>query len=206
MNVFAITSITNIILACEVFFLAGMLSRTPMHRFSAAWFWSGAMALLGLAALVGGIDHGFFEASGLPRYSIQRFNWIVLGAMTFFILMTTAAQFFPRRVRPLFLIFGLIQFGADTVAVLLIDSFLDVILNYAPVMLLLLAMNVMGLKHGTGSRAMIAGILVLFAASAVQSLGVDVFSPLDHNGLYHLASMLGVVFLYHGAAHLRREP
>jgi len=31
---------------------------------------------------------------------------------------------------------------------------------------------------------------------------VDVFAPLDRNGLYHLLSMIGVVFLYSGGVRL----
>jgi len=202
-NAVAVTSITNFILACEMFFLAGLLVQKPKVRFSAAWFWSGMMVLLGLAALIGGIDHGFFEQSGLSRYVIQRLNWLVLGMMTFFLLMTIATQFFSRQVQRFFLIFGIIQFTADAVAVLLIDSFLDVILNYAPVMLLLLIMNIIDLKNGAGSWSMIVGILILFAASAIQMSGMDVFSPLDHNGVYHLVSMVGILFLYLGGQRLR---
>jgi hypothetical protein len=67
-------------------------------------------------------------------------------------------------------------------------------------MVLLLVMNLIGLKNGTGSWVMIAGILILFAASAIQELGVDVFSPLDRNGLYHLISMAGVVLVFLGGA------
>jgi hypothetical protein len=203
MNTLAITSITNFVLASEVFFLAGMLTQKPKARFSAAWFWNGMMILLGLATLIGGIDHGFFEGPGLPRYFIQRSTWIVLGAMTFFLLMTIAMQFFSRQVQRLFLIFGIIQFTANTIAVLLIDNFLDVILNYTPVMLLLLVMNFINLKNGPGSRSMITGILILFVASAIQGLGIDIFNPLDRNGLYHLVSMVGIVFMYLGGLHLR---
>jgi hypothetical protein len=123
--------------------------------------------------------------------------------MTFFVLMTTAAQFFPRKYFQAFLVLGLIQFAVNTIAVLLIDDFLVVILNYAPVMIFLLVMNFIGLKNGTGSWMMIAGILIIFAASAIQSLGVDVFSPLDRNGLYHLVSMLGVLFMYLAGRNLR---
>jgi len=203
MNALAVTSITNFVLASEVFFLAGILAEKPKARFSAAWFWSGMMILLGSATLIGGIDHGFFEGPGLPRYFIQRLTWIVLGAMTFFLLMTIAKQFFPRQVQRLFLIFGIVQFTADTIAVLLIDSFLVVILNYTPVMLLLLIMSLMDLKNGPGSRNMIAGILILFVASAIQGLGIDIFNPLDRNGLYHLVSMAGIVFMYLGGHRLR---
>jgi hypothetical protein len=202
-NALAITSITNFVLASEVFFLAGMLAQKPKARFSAAWFWTGMMILLGLATLIGGIDHGFFEGPGLPRYFIQRLTWIVLGAMTFFLLMTIATQFFSRQVQRLLLIFGIILFTADTIAVLLIDSFLIVILDYTPVMLLLLVMSLIGLKNNPGSRCMIAGILILIMASAIQGLGMDIFNPVDRNGVYHLVSMVGIVFMYLGGQHFR---
>jgi intracellular septation protein A len=83
----------------------------------------------------------------------------------------------------------------DTIAVLLVDSSLDVILNYAPVVLLFLAMNILGLRQGTGSMQMIIGILILSAASAIQA----------HNGLYHVVSVFGVVFLYLGGATLETK-
>ena len=70
MGTLAITSITNFILASELFFLAGLMVKTPKARFSAAWFWSGAMFGLASSALIGGIDHGFVEPAGLSRYFI----------------------------------------------------------------------------------------------------------------------------------------
>jgi hypothetical protein len=202
-NALAVTSITNFVLACELFFLAGMLVKIPKARFSAVWFYSGMMVCLGVATLVGGIDHGFFQGPGLPRYFIQRLTWIVLGVMTFFLLMTIATQFFPRRVHRHFLIVGMIQFAVYAAAVLLINSFLIVILNYTPVMLLLLILSLMDLKNGSGLQGIIAGVLILFAASAIQRVGMDIFSPLDRNGLYHLVSMVGIVFMYLGGRHLR---
>jgi len=73
-------------------------------------------------------------------------------------------------------------------------------------MLLLLAMNIAGLRNGTGSIHMIAGLLILSAASAIQAVGWDALSPLDHNGVYHVVSMLGVVFLYLGGLRLATKP
>jgi len=205
MTAVAVTSITNFILAGEVLFLAGRTASVPKDRFSAAWFWAGVMLLLGMGAMIGGIDHGFFEASNQPRYGIQRFNWIVLGAMTFCLLMATSRQFFPPGFQCAVLVVGIIQFVADTALVLLVDSFLDVILDYAPVMILLLAMNFAGLKSRRGSWAMVAGILILFAASGVQASGMDRFSPLDHNGLYHAICMIGTLLLYLGGRQLRTK-
>jgi hypothetical protein len=77
-----------------------------------------------------------------------------------------------------------------------------VILNYSPIMLLFLVMNVIGLRSGRGSRPMIGGILILFLASAIQAAGINTFTPLDRNGLYHVVSMIGVVFLYRGGMRL----
>jgi len=198
-----VTAITDFMLACEVFFLAGLTAGRVKARFSAAWFWAAALVFLGLGALIGGIDHGFFEPAKLPRYFIERANWIVLGAMTFCLLRATAKQFFSPPVQRVGWIVGIVQFAADTVAVLLVDSFLDVILNYAPVIVLLLAMSIRGLKNGSGSWPMIVGILIQFLASAIQAMGVDALSPLDHNGLYHVVSMVGVAYLYLGGKRLK---
>jgi len=204
-SVLTVTSITNLLLASLVFFLAGRMSRVPKTRFSAAWYFTGVLLLLGLAALIGAVDHGFFEPANLPRYLIQRANWMVLGGVTFCLLLTTAKQFFAPRFQRILLIAAVIQFAADTAAVLLIDSFLDVILNYAPVILLLVTMNIIGLRTGTGSPYTIVGIVILSAASAIQAAGWDALSPLDRNGVYHLVSMPGVVFLYLGGVRLRTK-
>lgn len=203
MSVLAVTSITNILLASLVFFLTGRMSRIPKARFSAAWYFTGVLLLLGVAALIGAVDHGFFEPANMPRYFIQRADWIVLGGVSFCLLMTTAKQFFARRFHRILLVVAVIQFVADSAAVLLVDSFLDVILNYAPVMLLMLAMNILTLSDKTGSIHMIVGILILSAASAIQAAGWDALSPLDRNGVYHLASMLGVILLYLGGVTLK---
>ncbi len=203
MTAVAITAITDLILAAEVLFLAGRMTALPKARFSAAWFWSAALLLMGLAAFLGGIDHGFFQRSALNRYWIERPNWIVLAGMTWCVLMTIAKQFFPPRTQRILSVAGGLQFVGDGIAALRIDSFLVVIVNYAPVMILMLVLNLVGLRKRLGSAPMIAGILILFVASAIQALQVDIFSPLDRNGLYHVISMAGALFLYAGGRRLR---
>lgn len=202
MDTLAITSITNFILAGEMFFLAGLTIQSPKTRFSAAWFWGGAMFALATSALLGGIDHGFVEPAGLSRYALQRSNWIVVGAATFGMLLATAQQFFPGAwLRPTVVV-GLVQFTTYATAVLLIGDFRLVILNYAPVMLLLLGLSLRGIGNGVGSWHMVVGIVLLLAASMVQALGIDVLTPLDRSGLYHVISMAGMVFLYSGGRRL----
>ena len=202
-NALAVTAITDLILASEALFFAGMLMQLPKERMSAAWLWSFAMAFLGLAGLLGGIDHGFIEPAGLSRTVIQRANWLVLGAMTLCVVLTIAAQFFRGRTARLVLAAGIVQFLCFIAAAFLADSYIVVIVNYAPVMAWFLVMNMLRLKQGEGSWQMIAGSLVLFLASAVQALRIDVLTPLDHNGLYHVISMPGVFLLFLGGRRLQ---
>ena len=202
-NALAVTAITDLILASEALFFAGMLMQLPKKRMSAAWLWSFAMAFLGLAGLIGGIDHGFIEPAGLSRAVIQRANWLVLGAMTLCVVLTIAAQFFRGRTARLVQAAGIVQFLCFIAAAFLADSYIVVIVNYAPVMAWFLVMNMLRLKQGEGSWQMIAGSLVLFLASAVQALGIDVLTPLDHNGLYHVISMPGVFLLFLGGRRLQ---
>jgi hypothetical protein len=203
MTPLALTSITDFILAAGTLFLAGLLGGALKSRFSAAWYWAGMLGLLGLGALLGGIDHGFIEPAQLPRYWIQRSDWIVLGAATFCVLQATAKQFFPPRAQRIVLIIGAMQLAVNISVDLLIDSFLDVALNYVPVMILLLAVNTARLRTG-GSWQMTAGVLTLFAATGIQVAGFDALTPLDHNGVYHVVSLLGVVLLYFAGLRLKR--
>lgn len=203
----AVTAITNFILASETFFVSGLLFPRPKSKGSAAWFWQIAILLLAISALIGGIDHGFFESVGQTpaRTIIQRVNWLFIGLLTLFVFLTTARQFFQPPVRKVLYIIAGVQLVIYTVLILVLDNFLVVIVNYAPVMLLLLVMSIMGLRDGTGSWAMIAGIIISFVASGVQAAGIDVFSPVDHNSLYHFGMMVAVVGLYLGSAQMKTD-
>ncbi len=199
----AVTALTDFLLAAQVLFLAGRMSARPHMRFSAQWYFSGFLFLLGSAAFLGGIDHGFIQPAGLPRYAIQRADWILLAGVTFFLLVATARQFFPARFQRLALAVAFAQFTGASVAAWTAGSFLAVIVNYAPVLVLLLVLSVAGRKKYDGWSWMASGILILFAASAVQAIGSDRWAPLDGDGLFHLISMPGAYCLYRGGLRLR---
>lgn len=201
----AVTAITNFILASEAFFLSGMFFARPKVPRSAAWFWQLALLMLATAALLGGIDHGFFEVHGqIPvRKVIEHTNWFLIGLLTLFVFLTTAEQFLaPPWYRYAYIAAG-VQFVVYTGLILLIDNFLIVMINYSLVMLLMLGCNLYGLQRGTGSRALSAGIVLAFVASGIQAAGVDVFSPFDRNSLYHFGMMLALVFFYRGGLRLK---
>jgi hypothetical protein len=203
MDRLAITAITDVILASELFFLAGMMVRTPKARGSAAWFWAAGMLALATSALLGGIDHGFVESAGLDRFVIQRGNWMIVGIAMTCVLLATARQFLSAARQPRVAVIAVVQYIVYVVAVVVIGEYLVVIAWSAAVLLLLLGLSVRGLPRGTGSWTMIVGVLLVLIASVAQALRVDVLAPLDHDGLYHLISMVGVVFLYLGGQRLQ---
>ncbi len=207
MTALQISALTDFLLASLAFFYAGALVARPAQPCSAAWYWRGAMFFLALAALLGGTDHGFVEPAGLARGPIQRTTWVVLGLMTTAVLLTLGAQFLGPTPRRLLVGLAVAQLLAYLVAVVVVDSFLVVVVNYLPGILALLAFNVHGLWRGSGDGhwTIVLGILVLLLASTVQALRIDVFSPLDHDGLYHLISMPGVVLLYLGGRRMKTQ-
>lgn len=207
MSVLEVTAMTNFILAGAVLFASGILFGKRGKAVSASAFWACALLFMGLGALLGGIDHGFFEIHGRSdvRILLQKMTWISLGLLTFFALLTLAWQFTGPKARRIILPVGLVQLAAYIPLSILIPDFLVVILNYVPVMLLLLVFNIINLKKGTGTWWMTVGIILSFAASVVQMLGVDIFSPLDRNGLYHLVMLFSVLFLCLGGLKLKKE-
>ena len=203
MTALAWTALTDFVLACEAFFVTGLLAARPKARWSAAWFWQFAMGMLALGALLGGIDHGFVEPLELPeaRKPVQRATWLVLGLLTWFVFLTACKQFFPPRTRRWGYLAANLQVASYPALMLLLDSFAVVVVNYGPVLLLLLGLSIAGLRSGKGSWPMVAGLLIALAASAAQAAGLAA-PPLDRNGLYHLGVMVAVGFLYLGGLRL----
>jgi hypothetical protein len=203
----AVTAITDFVLAGETFFLSGLLFARPKAPRSAAWFWQIALLLLAASALIGGIDHGFLEVLGqVPAHTtFQRMYSFFIGLLVLFVLLTVARQYFQPPIRSVLYVIAAVQLVIYTVLILMLDSFLVVIINYVPVMLLLLVMSARGLGDGTGSWAMIAGIVISFVASGVQAAGIDVLSPFDRNSLYHFGLMVAVVCFYLGGTQMNTD-
>jgi hypothetical protein len=205
MDRLAITAITNFVLAAEIFFLAGMMARTPKARRSPAWLWTGAMLGLATSAFLGGVDHGFVEAAGLDRFPIQRTNWVVMGVAVLLVVLVTARQFLGPPWRRRLELLGVVQLAVYVAAVFLVGDYVVANANAALAMLLLLAASVAGLRSGRGSWQMIVGVVLLLVASAALALEVDPAGPLDPSGVYHAIAIVGVPFMYLGGQRLDRR-
>ncbi len=200
MKTLEVTAMTCFLAAGEAFLAAGfLLGRAPISA-SASGFWGFTILFLAAGLLLGGLDHGFFEPKGNTRgrMIMHKATWICTGVMTFFTLLTALYRFAPVEWHPPVIIIGLVQFLVFYFFAARIHNYLVVIVNYAPALLILLVLNLLGLPSGSGSWWFIIGILISIMASIVQALGVDRFAPLDRNGLYHVVIMAAIVFLFAG--------
>ena len=157
-----LTAITNFILAAEVYFLAGRYFEVQKQIDSPAWWWNIVIFMLGTTALIGGVDHGFFEISGHPsRNLITKLNWSILGLLTFAIVMTVARQYSDGNMQKIIMVVGLVQLMVYLTFVFRSYPFLIVIINNLPIMLVLLIINIIGLLNGKGSVEIVIGVIVL---------------------------------------------
>lgn len=204
MTPLALTAITNFILSSEVFYLAGILFAAEKERTSALWFWALFMLLLGTSSLVAGIYHAFFEPlEGTVWYESYRVTYCILGLLTATILLTATQQYISPNLRVYFYIVAALQLIFFLYSVFTGGTYLVVIFNYVPVILLLLVFTLLETRTDPWAWAMAAGIVLSLLASAVQAMGVNRFLPLDYNGLYHVIMMVAVIFLYLGARALK---
>jgi hypothetical protein len=106
---------------------------------------------------------------------------------------------FAGRARQALLAAGVLKFAVYAVWIANHDAFLYAILDYAPAMLYVLALQARAWFHREESgRWIVAGILVSFAGAGVQQSGFTIHQHFNHNDLYHVIQMVGIYLLYRG--------
>lgn len=201
------SALTDVILACLQAFAAGCLVRPDIAKKSAAGIWALAMSLIALTFLIGAIDHGFFEPVGHWMHEPLKIATRVCAAVTSFIIYVTAAlQFLERHHRKVVYIISAPINAVVIIAIFLTDNFYIVMGNYSAAMLFLLALNIIGLKKGAGSLAMISGIVITFVASSLPIIGFELFSGFGVYATYHVILMPAVLCFYLGGLKLNRHP
>lgn len=199
-----LTAITDFIFAGELLFFAGLLFVGPKKNFSAAWFWQWTIILMALAAFFGGIDHGFLQPIGEEiRIPVRRIVWVIFGLMSLTILQTWSKQFLTVKMQRLVSYISILQFVIYSVFGIFTYLFIYSALNVLPTHLVLLGACVLACKKNKKYLPLIIGLVVTLVASIVQMLGIDLFYPLDRNGLYHIIAMIGAYYLYKGGLVLK---
>lgn len=193
----ALSALTDVILASLQAFAAGLLFRPGLRSGSPAWLWAWTMTVIAVTFLVGAIDHGFFEPVGHPLHGpLMSINRALVAIVSFMLVLTGAMRFLGRTGRRISVGIAGPVAAAVVVAVFLSDNFFIVVGCYSAALVTLLILNVVGLRDGRGSIAMIAGIVITFAASALPLIGYQGFAGLGIYATYHVALMPAVIAFY----------
>ncbi len=203
----ALSAMTDVLLACFQAFAAGLLFQADMRRGSPAWLWAWTMTFTALTFLVGAVDHGFYEPVAHPLHPLlMSINRALVAVVSLLFVMTAARQLLGRTGGRIAVTVAAPTAAAVAVAVFLSDNFFIVIGGYSAALLFVLALNLFALRDGGGSLAMIAGIVITFAASAIPLTGGEGLAGLGLYATYHIALMPAVVAFYLAGRTLHKAP
>jgi hypothetical protein len=200
----ALSALTDVILACQLFFLAGLAFRPTFEIGSPAWLWALYLAISGTATALGAIDHGFFEPIEHPGNPAMKFaTRATLALAAFLLLLTTALQFMSPLWTRIVVGAGLVVLAATLWVNWVSDDLLAVAASNGIGMLLALVLHASNLRNGRGSLMMCVGIVLSVAASSLVFTGGTGILGLGLYGTLHVALMPAVLFLFLGGLKLR---
>ena len=152
-------------------------------------YWALAFAALAAGAFLGGTWHGFWRSDLLWKATV-----LSVGVARFGMVAGSGLAVTQGR---LLLIFATLKLAAYTAWMLLHDEFIYVVLDTGSALLVVAALHLW-----KWNGPMLAGVGVSVIAGLVQASGFALHEQFNHNDLYHVIQLAGVVLLYHGAKRL----
>jgi hypothetical protein len=187
-------SLTDFALAIECGLFVVWLSRLGPGPVKPAFV--SLFAATGVAALLGGISHGFLPGSD----TLWRATLIAICAAAFATWLIGARLALPKEYQKFVTIFAALALAAQSAYILFVgESFLVAIVSYVPAALFLLV--AFGLAYRRyRARYLLAGIVgvaLTFIAAAVQQSGIGLYPRyFDHNALYHLIQGAALLLIF----------
>lgn len=202
-------ALTDFGLALECAAFAAWLYRRGAAEALRPWFVA-FFAALGLAALFGGITHGFLADHQSRLYGvIWSATLLAIGVTALAGWAIGARLTLSERVARHVIAAATAVFAGYVAVVLFVDrSFVVAIINYLPAAAFLLAAFAIAYvrRRDTFLLAGIIGLALSFVAAAVQQSQTSLH-PLyfNHNALYHLIQAFALVLIFLAARGLLRQ-
>jgi len=152
--------------------------------------WALAFAALAAGAFLGGTWHGFVRSELLWKASV-----LSVGVASFGMVAGSARATMESKALP---VLAAIKLAAYLGWMLLHDEFIYVVLDTGIALLVVAALHLW-----KWNGPILAGVGLSVIAGLVQASGFTLHQHFNHNDLYHLIQVAGVVLLYHGAKRLQ---
>jgi len=165
------------------------------------WVW--AFGLLTFASAIGAVAHGF-QMSKFTNFLLwQPLNLalgIAIGLFAAGVVYDYKNYRLPKKLIPMLLVFAVVFF---TVTVIIPNAFIVFIIYEAIAMIYALVAYIILASRGKvkGAGLMATGILVTIIAAviqAVETIKVTFIWEFDHNGIFHIVQMIGLLILLKG--------
>jgi len=194
------TVLTDVLLAAAAIWAGSRIlgaSRAPVHLYFALSFF-----LIALGTLAGATIHAVRHTS-LVRWVplLWRITGIAVGTSVTAMLAGTFYHLLPAEYADI-LRWTVLGLSIVYAAWIWRDyRFRNVIVFYSVSMAFIL--GAMGLSYvstgSPGAKLIAVGILISFAAAAVQRSGFRLARHFNHNDIYHVIQLIGLYFFYRGA-------
>ncbi|MGH9317271.1 MAG: DUF6962 family protein [Thermoanaerobaculia bacterium] len=168
--------------------------------------WAMAFLSTAFATLLGGTYHGFHDAlDDTGRAILWKLTVYCVGLADLSLLAGAAVASGTRPVAKWILSAAVVKFAVYAVWMRSHDDFRYVISDYGCSMAGVLLLELYAYWKGRGEHAgwVVAGVLVSFAAAAVQKLQITISEHFNHNDLYHVIQLGALYLLYRGGLLLK---
>ena len=196
------TTATDYLVTAVGWWLGAKLLRPGQTSGRSAQLWGIGFLWIGLAALLGGTSHGFAAyLSDTGGFVIWKATVYAVGLSASFALAGSidGAPLNQRSTRAMHTL-NILAFLVYGAWMLSHSGFIYVIYHYVPVMsaIAILQAYACTKQWSPGALWIIAGVLVTMAGAAIQRSGFSLHIHFNHNDLYHLVQVVGLVFFYRG--------
>ena len=193
-------SLTDFALAIECALFVAWLSRSGLGPLKTAFV--SLFAATGVAALLGGISHGFLPESDM----LWRATLIAICVAAFAIWLIGARLALPCEYQKIVTMLAALGLAAQSAYIFFLgQSFLVAIVSYVPAALFLLLAFGLAYQRSHAHYLLvgIAGVALTFIAAAVQQSAIGLhMSYFDHNAFYHLIQGAALFLIFFAARRL----
>jgi hypothetical protein len=199
------TMMTDYALGAVSAILGWRLYREAGEERARRW-WAVAFGALTVSALLGGTNHGFAVVMSQAAYDLSwKATVFAIGIFGFGMMAGTILATTRGAVRTALLAVATAQLAAYSAWMLVHDEYRYVVLDSAIAMaaLLLLHGGSAAFRRDEASYWVLAGIAVSAVAAAAQLLRVTLHEHFNHNDLYHVIQLAGMVLFFRGGKLLR---
>ncbi len=204
LSTLALVSISDFVLSATCLFLSGVLFgqiRSHTSRYGVLCYF---LLFAGISAMIGGIDHGFFELID-RRYVPRTLTYISIAIATFLLFRYTILTFFNGTIKKALTILAIVQLIAFITASFFYHDFLLVVGNYAPVLLLFFVLNLIHIKRSKTEFNFTLFCIVSVIATMVQVFDLGITQAINGDTLFHALAIIAYIIFFTAARGVSNE-